>query len=189
MMLKFKVLIIGAMVVGGLGFGLATGATLRYASMRPVTQAQAGYIQPAQISHPQVTPHPSIASLKGAAAKPKPKASVKPKPRPTSLPNRDDGYYMGESVSHQILRVFGMYAQQSLLIAGCESGLNPKAQNPNTGDAGVFQFTPGTWALTPYSKHSPFDARWNILAAWWLFQHDNYKWGDDWVCAHLVGLK
>ena len=64
--------------------------------------------------------------------------------------------------------------------ARCESGLNPYAVNPSSGTQGVFQFMPGTWASTPYGRHSVFSAKWNSLAAAWMHRVGR---GGEWECA------
>jgi hypothetical protein len=41
---------------------------------------------------------------------------------------------------------WGVSGDWLLNTAVCESGLDPWAYNPSTGDCGVFQFNPATWA-------------------------------------------
>jgi hypothetical protein len=43
----------------------------------------------------------------------------------------------------------------------------------------LFQFLPSTWAFTPYAKYSPFDPKYNALAAAWLYSRDG---PSQWVC-------
>jgi hypothetical protein len=41
---------------------------------------------------------------------------------------------------------YGVSGDWLLNTAACESQLDPWAYNPNTGDSGIFQFNPTTWA-------------------------------------------
>lgn len=50
-----------------------------------------------------------------------------------------------------------------LRIAKCESGLNPKAKNPNSTASGVFQFINSTW--NHYCKGDVFNAKDNVTCA------------------------
>ncbi len=59
--------------------------------------------------------------------------------------------------------------QDAIRVATCESTLNPLAANGNDDD-GLFQIlTPSTWSTTPYASHSVWEARWNALAAMWMW--------------------
>lgn len=56
-----------------------------------------------------------------------------------------------------------------LRVARCESGLNPRAVGFRI-HRGLFQFNyPGTWSTTPYGRRDAFSARWNSLAAGWMW--------------------
>lgn len=55
-------------------------------------------------------------------------------------------------------------------IAVCESSLDPRAVNPDSGTKGLFQFKDGTWAGTPEAGRDPFDPATNARAAAWLYQ-------------------
>lgn len=63
-------------------------------------------------------------------------------------------------------------------VAKCESTLNPYARNGI--HRGLFQFNyPGTWSTTPYRRFSPWSARWNSLAAAWMWKAGRKR---EWVC-------
>lgn len=63
-------------------------------------------------------------------------------------------------------------------IASCESGKNPYAQNPS-GASGLYQFMPGTWGTTPHGSKSIWKARWQALAAAWMYRAGR---AGEWVC-------
>ncbi len=86
-------------------------------------------------------------------------------------------------VLQMINEVFGPLGSPALSwaqrVALCESGYNPSSYNAGSGASGVFQFLPSTWANTPQHASSVFDARPNVEAAAWLYQHDH---GSAWSC-------
>lgn len=61
---------------------------------------------------------------------------------------------------------------QALSIIQCESLGDPDAYNPYSGAAGLFQFLPGTWAVTSvkagFGGASVFDPEANVASAAWL---------------------
>jgi hypothetical protein len=61
---------------------------------------------------------------------------------------------------------------QALSIIQCESLGDPNAYNPYSGASGLFQFIPGTWAVTSvkagFGGSSVFDPEANIASAAWL---------------------
>jgi hypothetical protein len=70
-------------------------------------------------------------------------------------------------------------------IARCESELDPRARNPRSGAAGLFQFVPATWAWASaeagYAGADVFDPAANAAAAAWLARHGGLQhWG---ACA------
>jgi Transglycosylase SLT domain len=69
--------------------------------------------------------------------------------------------------------------QWAMNVAWCESRYHPNSVNTDSGASGLFQFLPSTWSGTPYASYSPFDPRYNALAAAWLYSH--YGPGR-WVC-------
>ncbi len=85
------------------------------------------------------------------------------------------------SIATQIRAVFGVYGNQAVAVATCESGLNPNAINPSSSASGLFQFLPSTWRTTSYAGYSPFNAWANIQAAHQVFQRDGNSW-REWVC-------
>jgi hypothetical protein len=62
--------------------------------------------------------------------------------------------------------------EPALRIMQCESLGDPKAYNPYSGASGLFQFLPGTWAITSpkagYQGASPFDPEANTASAAWV---------------------
>ena len=64
-------------------------------------------------------------------------------------------------------------------VAWCESRYHPNSVNSSSGASGLFQFLPSTWAFTPYASYSPFDPKYNALAAAWLYSRDG---PSQWVC-------
>lgn len=69
--------------------------------------------------------------------------------------------------------------QWAMNVAWCESRYHPNSVNSSSGASGLFQFLPSTWAFTPYAQYSPFDARYNSLAAAWLYKRDG---PSQWEC-------
>jgi transglycosylase-like protein with SLT domain len=69
--------------------------------------------------------------------------------------------------------------QWAMNVAWCESRYHPNSVNSSSGASGLFQFLPSTWAFTPYASYSPFDPRYNALAAAWLYKRDG---PSQWVC-------
>jgi hypothetical protein len=69
--------------------------------------------------------------------------------------------------------------QWAMNVAWCESRYHPNSVNSDSGASGLFQFLPSTWSGTPYAGYSPFDPKYNSLAAAWLYSH--YGPGR-WVC-------
>lgn len=64
-------------------------------------------------------------------------------------------------------------------VATCESGLNPLAANGH-GDDGLFQILyPSTWDTTPYRRRSVWSAKWNALAAMWMWSVGRR---GEWAC-------
>jgi len=69
--------------------------------------------------------------------------------------------------------------QWAMNVAWCESRYHPNSVNSTSGASGLFQFLPSTWGGTPSASYSPFDPKYNSLAAAWLYSH--YGPGR-WVC-------
>jgi hypothetical protein len=116
-----------------------------------------------------------------------PTATPKPKPKPAPVNNPLPGANPGaQAVINEIDSIFGAYSQGAINVARCESGLNPNAYNPyaiGTSHAeGVFQILyPSTWATTAYANYSPYDASYNIHAAYQIFARDGDSW-REWAC-------
>jgi uncharacterized protein YraI len=73
---------------------------------------------------------------------------------------------------------YGQSRAEMLRVAKCESNLDPKAVNPS-GSYGLFQFTRGTWATTPYASYDIFDAWASANAAGWMWSVGRR---GEWVC-------
>ena len=69
--------------------------------------------------------------------------------------------------------------QWAMNVAWCESRYHPNSVNSDSGASGLFQFLPSTWAFTPYANYSPFDPKYNALAAAWLYHRSG---PGQWVC-------
>jgi hypothetical protein len=66
-----------------------------------------------------------------------------------------------------------------LRVASCESRLNPYAIGFGI-HRGLFQFVwPGTWQTTPYGARDAFSAKWNALAAGWMWANGRR---GEWAC-------
>lgn len=79
--------------------------------------------------------------------------------------------------------------EEALSIMDCESGGDPKARNPRSGAAGLYQFLPRTWehasAQAGVGHLSVDDPEANIAAAAWLTEYSvsrgNRAW-SHWTC-------
>jgi hypothetical protein len=72
-------------------------------------------------------------------------------------------------------------AEVALCVAEAESNLDPLAENPTTGAAGLFQFLPSTWEtlseLAGRGGASVFDARANAaVASWTVAEYGWHPW-------------
>ena len=80
-------------------------------------------------------------------------------------------------------------ARRALCVANIESHFDPRAENPYTHAAGVFQFMPSVWPglsrAAGWGGHSPFEAEANVATAAWTVA--NYGWspwaGDSQACG------
>lgn len=77
----------------------------------------------------------------------------------------------------QAAREYHQPIGDALGVAHCESTDDPLATNGT--DDGLFQIAPETYATTPYRRRSIWQARWNALAAMflWATGHKN-----EWAC-------
>jgi peptidoglycan hydrolase CwlO-like protein len=64
---------------------------------------------------------------------------------------------------------FGADGDQMVRVAGCESGLNPRAYDPRSGASGLFQFMPGTFY--GHGGHDIWDAADQSSVAAQMFSH------------------
>jgi hypothetical protein len=65
-------------------------------------------------------------------------------------------------------------------IPGCESGWSPTARHRGSGAGGLYQFIGSTWATTPYARRNVFRAKWNALAAAWMWRQGRAP--GEWSC-------
>lgn len=64
----------------------------------------------------------------------------------------------------------------ALRVAKCESGLNPYSSGIYDG---LYQFLPSTWQTTKYRNRDVHSAKYNSLAAMWMWKHGRAgEWGD-----------
>ena len=72
---------------------------------------------------------------------------------------------------------FGRATAVAMCVVRAESGGDPRALNPSSGAAGLFQLMPqwyrGTWGLRPFD---PFDAAANVLNAHRVFARAGHTW-------------
>jgi len=90
------------------------------------------------------------------------------------------------SIEELIAYYFKGDSEDALLIAQCESGLNPKAFNPtnNSNDRGIFQIS--TKWHPEVSDECGFDEECNIREAKRIF--DESGW-EAWMCANVLTIK
>ena len=76
----------------------------------------------------------------------------------------------------------------ALRVMQCESLGDPQAYNPYSGASGLFQFLPGTWAVTAgragYAGSSAFEPEANVAAAAWLAGYYQSRGQSPWVPWH-----
>lgn len=86
-----------------------------------------------------------------------------------------------------INRYFGAEASRACQVMLCESGGNPRAENPHSTASGLFQFIDGTWASArtavggekyARAKDAPGDMQIEAAALWL----ERTSW-SQWVCA------
>ena len=79
---------------------------------------------------------------------------------------------------------------QALSIIQCESLGDPNAYNPYSGASGLFQFIPGTWAVTSvkagFGGSSVFDPEANIASAAWLSSYYQGAGLNPWTPWHCT---
>lgn len=79
---------------------------------------------------------------------------------------------------------------QALSIIQCESLGDPNAYNPYSGASGLFQFIPGTWAVTSvkagFGGSSVFDPEANIASAAWLASYYQGAGLNPWTPWHCT---
>ena len=79
---------------------------------------------------------------------------------------------------------------QALSIIQCESLGDPNAYNPYSGASGLFQFIPGTWAVTSvkagFGGTSVFDPEANVASAAWLTSYYEGAGLNPWTPWHCT---
>lgn len=74
---------------------------------------------------------------------------------------------------------------RAIRIAWCESSFNPRAVNPTSGAAGLFQHLPRFWAersaLAGWPGADAFDPEANVAVAAWLLYEFPGTW-EHWTC-------
>ena len=79
---------------------------------------------------------------------------------------------------------------QALSIIQCESLGDPNAYNPYSGASGLFQFIPGTWAVTSvkagFGGSSVFDPEANVASAAWLTSYYAGVGLNPWTPWHCI---
>ncbi|HUP16512.1 MAG TPA: transglycosylase SLT domain-containing protein [Acidimicrobiia bacterium] len=79
---------------------------------------------------------------------------------------------------------------QALSIIQCESLGDPNAYNPYSGASGLFQFIPGTWAVTSvkagFGGSSVFDPEANVASAAWLTSYYQGAGLNPWTPWHCI---
>lgn len=79
---------------------------------------------------------------------------------------------------------------QALSIIQCESLGDPNAYNPYSGASGLFQFLPGTWAVTSIkagvANADVFDPEANVAAAAWLASYYQALGRNPWTPWHCI---
>jgi soluble lytic murein transglycosylase-like protein len=79
---------------------------------------------------------------------------------------------------------YGQPLSDAFRVADCESDFNPGLTNSEAVGSeyatGLFQFLPSTWATTPYRNRNIFSAKWNSLAAMWMWSVGRR---GEWACT------
>lgn len=79
---------------------------------------------------------------------------------------------------HGAALTYGADEGWMLGVSLCESGWERYAHNPS-GAESWFQFLPSTWATTPYGGRDITSAKWQSLAAAWMWTQGRQ---NEWVC-------
>jgi len=66
----------------------------------------------------------------------------------------------------QAAKIFKQPYGDALRVARCESTFNPYSKGIHLG---LYQFLPSTWQTTPYRNKDALKAKWNALAAMWMW--------------------
>ena len=99
----------------------------------------------------------------------------------------DRSRFYDESQMRELVEAHFLAADVSraIRIAWCESSFNPQSVNPVTGDSGLFQHSPGTWAAYSTSAGYPgadiLDPEANVAVAAWMLYELPGGW-SHWQC-------
>ena len=103
-------------------------------------------------------------------------------PAPAEAKRRDCAkiHHTTENIARcHIYRAAKKYDQpvrDAVRVARCESNFRWWISGHHQG---MYQFLYSTWATTPYAKKSPHSAKWNSLAAMWMWAHGRR---GEWAC-------
>jgi Transglycosylase SLT domain len=98
---------------------------------------------------------------------------------PTEIANKECSNINPRACIRYATLIYNQPLEDAYRVANCESTTNPSATNGNNDD-GLFQILyPSTWDTTPYSRHEVWSARWNSLAAMWMWAHGRR---NEWQC-------
>lgn len=101
------------------------------------------------------------------------------------LPAPAAAYVPYEAAIRDAASRHGVSAEWLIDVMMCESGGNPHAVNPQTGDSGLFQYQPSTfWTFSGMSGISGdlWDPYVQIEMTAWAFANG---YADHWVCSGL----
>lgn len=102
---------------------------------------------------------------------------ILPRPAVASIPY--------EAAIHDAASRYGVSASWLIDVMLCESGGDPYAVNPETGDSGLYQYQPDTfWTFSSMSGISGdlWDPYTQIELTAWAFANG---YADHWVCSGL----
>jgi Transglycosylase SLT domain len=116
----------------------------------------------------------------GASVDPPGDSSTPPPspPAPSLVPGREA---VKELIRDRFASLGSRTQDVALCVAVAESNLDPLAENPTSGAAGLFQFLPSTWPilseLAGRGGASVFDARANVsVASWTVAEYGWHPW-------------
>ena len=120
-------------------------------------------------------PAPSTASVRSPSNPCADRLCKQYKPGTPSCWNRSGRTAIARCFIYRASRHYGESTRLALQIAYRESRFNWRVTNASSGAAGLYQFMPGTWANTPYRRHSPYHPKWASLAAMWMWSEGGLR--------------